>query len=288
MSIEPPREHPSTYFVQDRSNQEEMDRLEIQDKIMTDGMGGVLPELADPTALRRVLDVGCGTGGWLMEVARTYPMIEKLVGADISDKMLEYARAQADAQHLDRRVQFQATDALRVLPFSDGFFDLINQRFGISWLRTWEWTKLLREYQRVCRSGGIIRITENKVAIESSSPALTKLWGILLETAYNSGRLFTPNSDGLMGDLVRLMTQYGIQNVQTRLHTLVYRAGTETGQNFYEDMLRMFHVSLPFFHKWTRVPSDYEEMYQQALKEMQQPDFVATMTLLTAWGRTPS
>jgi hypothetical protein len=36
--------------------------------------------------------------------------------------------------------------------------------------------------------------------------------------------------------------------------------------------------------KWTAVPSDYEETYQQALKEMQQPDFVAKWTILTAWG----
>ena len=41
-------------------------------------------------------------------------------------------------------------------------------------------------------------------------------------------------------------------------------------------------------HKWTSVPDDYEEIYQQMLTEMQQPDFVATWTLLTAWGtRSP-
>lgn len=288
MSIEPPREHESTYFVQDRENQEEMDRLEIQDTLVTAGMGGVLPELSDPSSLRRMLDVGCGTGGWLMEVARTYPTLETLIGADISDKMLEYARAKALAQDLDRRVQFQATDALRALPFSEHFFDLVNLRFGISWLRTWEWKKLLLEFRRVCRPYGIIRITENKVALESSSPALTKLWDILRETAYNSGRLFTPDSDGLISELVRLMTQQSIQDIQTRTYPLVYRAGTESGQNFSEDMLRMFHVSLPFFRKWTRVPDDYEEIYQQALKEMQEPDFVAIMTLLTVWGTTPA
>ena len=34
----------------------------VQDKMLTAEMGGVLPELSDPTQLRRVLDVGCGTG----------------------------------------------------------------------------------------------------------------------------------------------------------------------------------------------------------------------------------
>ena len=91
-TTEPLKEHPSTYFVQDRENVDEMTRLEIQDKMLNIGMGGVLPELADPSILRRVLDVGCGTGGWLMEVACTYPMIERLVGADISGKVLAHAR----------------------------------------------------------------------------------------------------------------------------------------------------------------------------------------------------
>jgi hypothetical protein len=39
--------------------------------------------------------------------------------------------------------------------------------------------------------------------------------------------------------------------------------------------------------KWTRLPDNYDEIYQQALVEMQQPDFVAQWALLTAWGQAP-
>jgi len=39
--------------------------------------------------------------------------------------------------------------------------------------------------------------------------------------------------------------------------------------------------------KWTSVPPNYEELYQQAAYEMQQPDFVATWNLLTAWETKP-
>ena len=284
---EPLREQPSTYVVQDRSNEEEMVRLEIQDKMVTAGVGGVLPELTDHSCLQRVLDVGCGTGGWLIETAKTYPTIEKLVGVDISAKMVEHARTQAERLGLDGRVEFQTMDALQMLDFPQSSFDLVNQRFGTSWLRTWEWRKILWEYQRVCRPGGIIRITEESVDFECNSPALTKLGLIGIEAGYHSGRLFSARHDGLTRELVSLMTQYGIQNVQTRHHTLVYRAGTETGQYFYEDMLHAFRVALPYFQKWTNVPSDYEDIYQQALQEMQQPDFFARWTLLTAWGNRP-
>jgi len=288
MSTELPREHPSTYVVQDRNNLEEMDRLDIQDQMLNVGMGGVLPELADPTMLRKVLDVGCGTGGWLMEMATTYPTIEKLVGADISGKMMDYAHRKAEAQQLDKRVQFKTMDALRVLDFPDASFDLVNHRFGVSWLRTWEWTKLLMEYQRVAQAGGIIRITETAISIECNSPALTKLWNIFLETSYNSGRLFANRGDSLISELARLMTQRGIQDVQTRPHTLVFRAGTAEHQSFYDDMAHSYRVALPFFHKWTRVPSDYQQIYDRALQEMQQPDFVASWPILTAWGTKPT
>jgi len=64
-------------------------------------------------------------------------------------------------------------------------------------------------------------------------------------------------------------------------------ASTAEGQLFYEDMQHMFRVFMRFIQKWTRVPKDYEETYQQALQEMQQPNFEATGTLLTAWGTRP-
>jgi len=53
-----------TYFVQDRSNQKELQRLIVQERMITEAMGGVLPEQQDPTRLQRVLDIGCGPGGW--------------------------------------------------------------------------------------------------------------------------------------------------------------------------------------------------------------------------------
>ena len=124
----PRREHASTYFVQDRSNQEELSRLQVQDQMLTRGMGGVLPEQPDPTIFHRVLDVGCGTGNWLIEAARTYPTMSLLIGIDISNKMVEIAREQAKAQQVNDRVEFHVMDALRALEFSDNYFDLVNLR----------------------------------------------------------------------------------------------------------------------------------------------------------------
>ena len=55
----------------------------------------MLPEQADPTLFERVLDVGCGTGGWLIAVAKAFPTTALLVGVDTSSKMISFAQAQS-------------------------------------------------------------------------------------------------------------------------------------------------------------------------------------------------
>src|SRR5215472_12882672 len=144
---------PSTYFV-DHESQDEMTRLTVQDRVTTKGMGGVLPEQSDPSLFQHVLDVACGTGGWLIETAQTYPSIKKLIGIDVNARLIEFAQAQAKAAQVDDRVEFVPMNALAVLDFPDDSFDLVNMRFAMSFVRTWEWSHLLGEMQRVARSGG--------------------------------------------------------------------------------------------------------------------------------------
>jgi ubiquinone/menaquinone biosynthesis C-methylase UbiE len=281
---EPYREHPSTYMVQDRSNQEELTRLLTQDQMLTASMGGVLSEQADPTTLRHVLDVGCGTGGWLIETARSYPSISFLIGVDVSARMMAYARTQVEAQQESQRVQFRVMDALRLLEFPSGSFDLVNQRFGASYLRTWDWPLLLQEYVRVSKPGAIIRITEFDIITKTSSPAHARLSQLGLEALYRAGHLFTPTPDGVTSQLAGLLQKSALQNVQTRAYSVEYRAGTPEGELFIADMSHLYRTVVPFLRKWTRLPKDYQTIYQQMLSEMQQPDFVATFPLLTTWG----
>jgi ubiquinone/menaquinone biosynthesis C-methylase UbiE len=281
---DPRREYSNTYFVQDRSNEDETARLQIQDEMLTTSMGGVLPEQPDATRFQKVLDVGCGTGGWLIETAKKYPTMSLLIGVDVSKQMMDYAREQAVAQQVSDRVEFHVMDALLSLEFPPDFFDLVNQRLGASFVRTWEWPKLLSEYQRMCRPGGVIRVTEANFLAGTSSPTFAQLNQLFLQAFHQSGRYYTPNGNAVISQLARLFTQYGIQNVQTQSYALEYRADTPEGKDFVENQKLIFQTALPFLRKWLRVPDDYEEKYQQMLHEMQQPDFVASWELLTVWG----
>ena len=277
------REHPSTYVVQDRSSKEELDRLRIQDQMITESMGGVLPEQPDPKSFQRVLDVGCGSGSWVIEAAQTYPTMS-FFGVDISKKMVDYASSQAAAQGVTERVEFAVMDALHMLNFPNNFFDLVNLRFGISFLRKWDWPRLLSELQRVTRLNGLVRITDMEIVHPNNSPALTQLQEMLLCAFDRAGHLFAPETTGLTAHLVPLLTQHGVQQIQTRDFALEYPAGTPQGKAYYEDAKHAFRTFYPFINKWGCASQDYDAIYQQALTEMQQSNFHITLRLLTVWG----
>jgi hypothetical protein len=83
-----------------------------------------------------------------------------------------------------------------------------------------------------------------------------------------------------------MLNRHGLRNVQTRAYTLSYQPGTIEWQHNFEDLRLLFKTLMPFFRKWTRLPADYDAIYQQMLSEVQQPDFASSWTLLTAWGNT--
>ncbi|MFL5660081.1 MAG: class I SAM-dependent methyltransferase [Ktedonobacteraceae bacterium] len=275
-----------TYFVQDQKNEEELRRLANQDHLVTTSMGGVLPEQANPRAFQRVLDIACGTGGWAIEVAQTYPEMS-LVGIDINLRMIEYARAQATAQHVDDRVEFHVMDALRVLDFPDASFGMVNLRFALSFVRTWDWPRVLNELLRVVRPEGVVRLTDEEVIHQSTSPGAMQFCEMLLCTLFRSGHLFAQESAGLTAHLAPLLSRNGFQQVQTRAYPLQYRAGTPEGQVYIEDGMYVLQTLRPFLQKWGCISKDYDAIHQQTLDELHRPDFCATWHLLTAWGHRP-
>lgn len=277
------KEHPSTYFVQDRSNREEMTRLKLQDQLITIAMGGALPEQADPTRFQRVLDIGCGSGGWLLDLAKTYPTCQHLVGIDVSKRMVEYAREHAYDVRQDH-IELHVMDALLLLAFPSGYFDLVNLRFGSSFLRTWEWSKLLLEMLRVCRPTGTVRLTEPAIPTQSSSPTYMLLCRLLQGALSRAGHYFEDTPTSITDHLAGLLHQYGGRHTQSKAHTLTFRAGTPEGQACVDDIRYAFRTIHPFLAKWSCAPPEYDALYQRMCEELQQPDFSATWNLLTAWA----
>jgi ubiquinone/menaquinone biosynthesis C-methylase UbiE len=281
----PMNERPSTYFMYDhRHGQEEVRRLTLQDQMMTEAMGGVLPEQADPSVFHRVLDVGCGTGGWVIEAAKQYPTM-RLVGIDISNGMIESANQQAKANKVSSQIEFQIMDALRQLAFPSDSFDLVNLRFGVSFIRKWEWPNVIGEMLRVTRPGGVVRITDSEIVQASNSLALKAFQRMILCALNRAGHLWDDEETGLIAHLAPLLKRYGAREVQTQAYVATYQSGTKAGDAYVEDVCSAMKTLKPFIQKWEYASRDYEEVCRMARTQMKRPDFYAVWQLLTAWGK---
>lgn len=96
----------------------------------------------------RALDLGCGPGGLLAEIAGRFPALE-LLGLDVSREMLSVARERLKGH--SERITLEQGDGSR-LPFPDASFDLV-----VSTLSLHHWDEpepVLNEIARVLKPGG--------------------------------------------------------------------------------------------------------------------------------------
>ncbi|MBV9840595.1 MAG: methyltransferase domain-containing protein [Sphingomonadaceae bacterium] len=100
----------------------------------------------------RILEVGVGTGISLPGYASS----SRVYGVDISEPMLEKARARVRRLGLDNVENIAVGDA-EALQFADASFDVVVAQYVVSAVPNPE--RALDEFARVCRPGGEIVIT---------------------------------------------------------------------------------------------------------------------------------
>ncbi|KAI9595848.1 S-adenosyl-L-methionine-dependent methyltransferase [Syncephalis fuscata] len=108
-----------------------------------------------------VLDVGTGSGAWLLEMASEFPNT-RCVGIDISDVQ--------PRDIIPKNCQFDLGDVLKGLPYSDASFDFVYQRFLEMGVPSDEWPLLLDELRRVCAPGGSVELVVTDNLIHGGGP----------------------------------------------------------------------------------------------------------------------
>ena len=115
--------------------------------------------LVERAALRpghRVLDLGCGTGGLALLIARLHPGVE-VVGVDPDAHALARARRKAERAGVAIRLDEAFGDTL---PYEAAAFDRVLSAFVLHHLPAEEKVKTLREVRRVLAPGGALHLLD--------------------------------------------------------------------------------------------------------------------------------
>jgi ubiquinone/menaquinone biosynthesis C-methylase UbiE len=280
---------PTNTYVFDPESPTEMARLINQDRILTNSMGGPLSGIADPSSLRNILDLGCGPGGWVLDVAFELPDAE-VEGVDISRIMVDYANARARTQQLSN-ASFGVMNITEPLDFPTASFDLVNARLLFAVLKRDAWFSFLKECMRVLRPGGLLRLTESPDIGKTSSAVVNQMGEYVMQAIWRGGYGFSPDgsSFGVTHVLPHLLQQQGYQNIRLLAHVLNYSVGTDAWADQYHNMEIVSLQMKPLLLKLgLTTEEDFDRLYQQALSDMQRETFFGMGYSLTAIGQKPS
>ncbi len=284
-------------YALDPENPAEMARLTTQDTLVTKGMGGVLPEWGnrlppytqDTERTRQVLDVGCGPGSWVLDMAFQFPDVD-VAGIDISKIMIDYANARAQTQQLTN-ASFGIMNVLNPLDFADSAFDLVNMRFAIGFLLRDAWPRVLKELYRVTAPGGYLRCTEVDTFGLTNSPAVEKLLHGIYRVIGKMGYGFSPDGHtfGMTPTLPSLLREAGCVEIQSVAHALDFSSGTELHVSQRENYRTSGLMVKPMLLK-TKIftEEEFEELYEKVLVETGQESFCGVWYVRTVWGKKPA
>jgi len=114
----------------------------------------VLSKLKDFNPKGTLVDIGCGSGNLIIQIAESFPDLN-LIGIDISSEILEFAKKLALDRNLGKRIEFKIGNVEK-LPFSNESIDFI-----ISTLSLHHWVnpvKVFNEIHRVLKRDGTLLI----------------------------------------------------------------------------------------------------------------------------------
>ncbi|CVL02274.1 related to TAM domain methyltransferase [Fusarium mangiferae] len=112
--------------------------------------------------IKKVLDVGTGTGIWAIEFADRHPNIE-IVGTDLSPCQPEW---------VPPNVRFEIDDAALSWTWEDDEFDFIHIRYIFGAIK--DWSALFSEAYRCCVPGGWVQSAEADVEFRCDDGTIDK------------------------------------------------------------------------------------------------------------------
>ncbi|CAO3689195.1 unnamed protein product [Rhizopus stolonifer] len=136
-------------------DEEEQQRLTVEHLALKELYeGNVLPSIKESLDFEKgicVLDVGCGSAVWIMDMIVDYPNCT-FHGCDITDVTNKVLNM--------NQLVFNYGNVVNGLPYADNTFDFVHMRSFVLALREKEWPVAIKEVLRVTKPGGMIQFGE--------------------------------------------------------------------------------------------------------------------------------
>ncbi|ORZ03281.1 S-adenosyl-L-methionine-dependent methyltransferase [Syncephalastrum racemosum] len=256
---------------------EEMDRLIGQHfaiKTLFDGENiyGKGKSLLNLEKGAKILDIACGPGTWLMDVATEYPNCE-CVGVDMVDVFPTDIRPS--------NVKFQVGDVMQRLPFEDDTFDFIHVRLMLVALKKEEWEPMLREVLRVLKPGGCAQSVEAGM-LENGNAFVLKAGFAFRDMMLAKGQHAYAASD-----INNLMSAAGFDVVEYERRDIVLSKRDQLTREFHWDLLNIFSTAQPVIQPALGITAEeYPQFIERLGIEMQKkPD--ANWSFTVCFGQKP-
>ncbi len=150
--------------------------------------------------VKRVLDIGCGAGAWVHDVAQHNPHMQ-VVGIDTNTSFIEHAQKLAYNIH---NATFLRQD-MHTLEgvFQHGSFDLIHLRFLAGTVSVTQFPHLIQSVLRPCKRNGLLIMTEAELPLTCST-ACDYMASLLLSSMIKAGMAFSPGFTPQLGIASRI------------------------------------------------------------------------------------
>ena len=265
----------------------EIVRLSEENWLFTTTMGGPLADVPEKDALEQILDIACGPGDWILDVAFNHANIE-VTGVDFNPTIIAYANAKAQTQRI-QNASFGVMNWTSGLDFSDETFDLVNGRLLELLTMRQDWPGLLQEAYRVLRPGGSLRLIYFD-SLWGSTPAFDELHGFYLCALYKTGLGLSPTgrSLGISPKMPRLVRQAGFHELSIHNYSIDFSSDSECWSCIYRNLELTSNSLMPLVvNLGLQSQEKVDKLYQQALLEMMSGDFCGVWPFFCLTARKP-